>query len=84
MVDPRNRALRPPIHRSWLRLRMGKAYYTGKRYLLWCSPKRFTADSSFQPKILCGRYRQFSVRCLPRAIFQGFGRAGGEYSSLWR
>lgn len=39
MVDPRNRALRPPIHRSWLRLRMGKAYYTGKRYLLWCSPK---------------------------------------------
>ncbi len=31
--------MRPPIHRSWLRLRMGKAYYTGKRYLLWCSPK---------------------------------------------
>ena len=31
--------LRPPIRRSWLRLRLGKAYYTGKRYLLWCSPK---------------------------------------------
>lgn len=32
-------ALRAPIHRSWLRLRLGKAYYAGKRYLLWCSPK---------------------------------------------
>lgn len=31
--------LRAPIHRSWLRLRLGKAYYAGKRYLLWCSPK---------------------------------------------
>ena len=31
--------LRPPIRRSWLRLRLGKAYYAGKRYLLWCSPK---------------------------------------------
>lgn len=30
--------LRPPIQRSWLRLRLGKIYYTGKRYLLWCSP----------------------------------------------
>ena len=30
--------LRPPIRRSWLRLRLGKAYYAGKRYLLWCSP----------------------------------------------
>jgi len=31
--------LRPPIHRSWLRLRLGKAYYAAKRYLLWCSPR---------------------------------------------
>ena len=31
--------LRPPVRRSWLRLRLGKAYYAGKRYLLWCSPK---------------------------------------------
>jgi len=30
--------LRPPIQRSWLRLRLGKAYYAMKRYLLWCSP----------------------------------------------
>ena len=38
-VDPKNRQLRPPIPRSWLRLRLGKAYYAGKRYLLWCSPR---------------------------------------------
>ena len=31
--------LRQPIRRSWLRLRLGKAYYAGKRYLLWCSPR---------------------------------------------
>lgn len=34
-----NMDLRPPIHRSWLRLRLGKAYYSAKRYALWCSPK---------------------------------------------
>ena len=39
MVDPQNRELRPPVHRSWLRLRLGKAYYAGMRYLLWASPK---------------------------------------------
>ena len=39
MVDPQNRELRPPVHRSWLRLRLGKAYYAGTRYLLWASPK---------------------------------------------
>lgn len=32
-----DKLLRLPIHRSWLRLRLGKAYYAGKRYLLWCS-----------------------------------------------
>lgn len=31
--------LRPPIRRSWLRLRLGKAYYAARRYALWCSPK---------------------------------------------
>ena len=31
--------LRPPVHRSWLRLRLGRFYYTSLRYLLWCSPK---------------------------------------------
>ena len=39
MIDPRNRQLQPPIPRSWLRLRLGKAYYAGRRYLLWCSPR---------------------------------------------
>ena len=39
MVDPTNKNLRPPIPRSWLRLRLGKAYYAGRRYLLWCSPR---------------------------------------------
>ena len=38
MVDPNDRALRPPVHRSWLRLRLGKAYYSGRRHLLWLSP----------------------------------------------
>lgn len=39
MIDPQNRQLQPPIPRSWLRLRLGKAYYAGRRYLLWCSPR---------------------------------------------
>ena len=39
MTSPNDKSLRPPIHRSWLRLRLGKAYYAGRRYLLWCSPK---------------------------------------------
>ena len=30
---------RPPLARSWLHLRMGRLYYTGKRYLLWLSPR---------------------------------------------
>ena len=38
-TNPNAKQLRPPIHRSWLRLRLGKAYYAGKRYLLWCSPR---------------------------------------------
>ena len=39
MVNPRDKALRPPLRRSWLRLRLGKACYAGRRYLLWCSPQ---------------------------------------------
>ena len=39
MVDPKNRSLRPPIQRSWLRLRLGKAYYAVRRYALWRSPR---------------------------------------------
>lgn len=39
MKYPRDQSLRPPIRRSWLRLRLGKLYYTWKRYLLWCSPR---------------------------------------------
>lgn len=38
MVSVENKNLRPPLQRSWLRLRLGRAYYAGKRYLLWCSP----------------------------------------------
>lgn len=38
-MDGKKTDLRPPIHRSWLRLRLGRAYYAGLRYLLWCSPK---------------------------------------------
>ena len=39
MVNPNDRQLQPPIRRSWLRLRLGKAYYAERRYLLWSSPK---------------------------------------------
>lgn len=31
--------IREPIPRSWFRLRLGKMYYSAKRYLLWCSPQ---------------------------------------------
>lgn len=39
MLHPKDKMLQPPVPRSWLRLRLGKAYYAGKRYLLWCSPR---------------------------------------------
>ena len=39
MLDPKDKTLQPPVRRSWLRLRLGKAYYAGKRYLLWCSAR---------------------------------------------
>ena len=38
MLDKKS-DLREPIQRSWLRLRLGKFYYTSMRYLLWCSPR---------------------------------------------
>ena len=38
MLNAKDKALQPPVRRSWVRLRLGKAYYAGKRYLLWCSP----------------------------------------------
>ena len=31
---PKDKQLRPPIRRSWLRLRLGKAWYSGRRHLL--------------------------------------------------
>ena len=45
--------LRPPIHRSWLRLRAGKAYYTAKRYLLWCSPQYRWAKERREIRLPC-------------------------------
>ena len=29
MLDPKDKTLQPPVRRSWLRLRLGKAYYAG-------------------------------------------------------
>lgn len=56
MVDPKNKALRPPIHRSWLRLRLGKAYYAGIRYLLWASPKVHWANEREQDRLSCVQF----------------------------
>ena len=53
MVDPKNKALRPPIHRTWLRLRLGKAYYAGRRYLLWCSPRFHWANLRQEERLSC-------------------------------
>lgn len=57
MVNPNDKTLRPPIHRSWLRLRLGRAYYAGKRYLLWCSPAFRWAKNRQQD---CLPYLQFA------------------------
>lgn len=51
-----DRQLRPPIHRGWLRLRMGKAYYAGKRYLLWCSPKFHWAKERRKDRLPCVQF----------------------------
>ena len=53
MMDPHDKQLRPPIRRSWLRLRLGKAYYAGKRYLLWCSPKFRWAKERCAERLPC-------------------------------
>ena len=44
------------IRRSWLRLRLGKAYYTGKRYLLWCSPKYRWAKTRKEERLPCVQF----------------------------
>ena len=48
--------LRPPIQRSWLRLRLGKAYYAGKRYLLWCSPRYKWAKRRQAERLPCVQF----------------------------
>ena len=56
MVNPRNRELKPPIHRGWLRLRLGRAYYTGRRYLLWCSPRYRWAKTRQKAPLPCVQF----------------------------
>ena len=51
-----NGQLRPPIRRSWLRLRLGKAYYAGKRYLLWCSPQFHWAKERRAEQMPCVQF----------------------------
>lgn len=68
MVDPKNKVLRPPIHRSWLRLRLGKAYYAGRRYLLWCSPAFHWAKARQKEPLPC---RQFAHRTPLRRHLRG-------------
>ena len=43
--------LRAPIHRSWLRLRLGKLYYAVRRYLFWCSPSICWAKTYVEEKL---------------------------------
>ena len=53
MVVEKKVDLRPPIRRSWLRLRLGKLYYTGMRYLLWCSPNYRWAKERRETRLPC-------------------------------
>lgn len=55
-MSERNMELRPPIHRSWLRLRLGRAYYAGRRYLLWCSPEFRWANERCRDRLPCIQY----------------------------
>lgn len=64
MIDPANNQLRPPIRRSWLRLRLGKAYYAGKRYLLWCSPKFRWAKERRTEKLPCLQFPMQRLCCV--------------------
>ena len=53
MLDPKDKTLQPPVRRSWLRLRLGKAYYAGKRYLLWCSARFRWANERQGERLPC-------------------------------
>ena len=53
MLNPKDKTLQPPVPRSWLRLRLGKAYYAGKRYLLWCSPRFRWAKERQDERLPC-------------------------------
>ena len=55
MMQRIDRSLRPPIQRSWLRLRLGKAYYAGRRYLLWASPRYHWAKERRPSRLPCGQ-----------------------------
>ena len=56
MMNSHDRQLRPPIHRSWLRLRLGKAYCAGKRYLLWCSQRFNWAKERIKEWLPCVQF----------------------------
>ena len=56
MVDPQNRQLRPPVHRSWLRLRLGKLYYGGRRRMLWLSPRFHWARRRRAERLPCVQF----------------------------
>ena len=53
MLPAKDRTLQPPVRRSWLRLRLGKAYYAGKRYLLWCLPRFRWAKQRQSERLPC-------------------------------
>ena len=55
-TDPNAKQLRPPIHRSWLRLRLGKAYYSGRRHLLWLSPRFHWARRRQAERLPCVQF----------------------------
>lgn len=52
----KSKQLCPPIQRNWLRLRLGKAYYAGRRYLLWCSPKFRWAKERKKEQLPCTQF----------------------------
>ena len=56
MVDPKDKQLRPPIRRSWLRLRLGKAWYSGRRHLLWLSPRFRWAKRRQAERLSCVQF----------------------------
>lgn len=60
---------RRPRRRSWLRLRLGKLYYTGKRYCLWLSPRFHWARRRQEERLPEVHYRHATplIRNLGRA-----------------